>query len=123
MTRTSLIAVTIAALLGATIEARQLRAEPSAWQAVAAALPPGAFVSIRLKDGRRFDGTIIGQGTDSLLFKPKTRIPVSAAEIAFRDIDSLEPRTPGKSPGMKVVIGVAIGVGATVLLALAAGGS
>ncbi len=120
MTRTLVVALTLAALLGSTVNAQQSGTESSAWRAVAAALAPGAFVEIRLKDGRRFRGTFVEQRSEAVLFKPKTRIPVPAAEIAFDDIDSLEPRKPGMSPGMKVVIGVASGVGAFMLLALAA---
>ena len=117
MSRTAVVALALVALLGSTIDAQQPTAEPPAWQAVAATLPPGTSVAIRLKDGRRFSGTILQQGPDALLFKPRTRVPVPAAEIAFRDIDSLEPRKPGMSPGLKVVIGVGIGVGTVMLLA------
>jgi hypothetical protein len=73
---------------------------------VAATLPAGAFIEIRLKDGRTFRGTVVEVGAETLRFKP-TRF--RAVEIAFRDIDSLEPKkAPGRSPWTPVVIGVAI---------------
>jgi len=120
MPRNAVVVFALVALLGTTIGAQQPAAEPPAWQAVAATLSPGTFVAIRLKDGRRFSGTILQLGPDALLFKPKTRVPVPAGEIAFRDIDSLEPRKPGMSPGLKVMIGVGIGVGTALLLAVIA---
>ena len=120
MTRTSLIALTLVALLCATTHAQpQPSQEPAAWQAMAATLPAGAFVEIRLKDGRRFRGAVLERGAEALIFKPKTRVPVPAAEIAFRDIDSIEARTPGMSPGKKVVIGVASALAGAVILGLA----
>lgn len=56
---------------------------------------------------------------ETLLFKPRTRIPVPAGEVALGDIDSIEAHRPGMSPGTKVVIGVGSAVGGRLLLALA----
>jgi hypothetical protein len=112
MRRLFILALALVAVVGTTIDAQERATEQSAWHAVVATLPPGAFVALRLKDGRHFRGNILQQGPDTLLFKPKTRVPVPAAEIAFRDIDSVEARKPGMSPGTKVVIGVASGLGA-----------
>jgi hypothetical protein len=111
-----IVALALVTVVGTAIDAQERVTEQSAWQAVVATLPPGAFVALRLKDGRHFRGTILQQGPDTLLFKPKTRVPVPAAEIAFRDIDSVELRKPGMSLGKKVVLGVAIGFGALMLL-------
>ena len=118
MTRTLVIATILVTLLGGHVGAQQPATEAEAWRALAASLPPGSFVAIRLKDGRRFTGTIVQQRVDGVLFKPRTRLPVPAAELAFSDIDSLERRKPGISPGTKVVAGVAGTIGAIVLTGL-----
>ena len=106
MTRTSVIVMTLVALLGATANAQEPAAELLGWQAVAATLPPGAFVEIWLKDGRTLRGTVLGHGVETLLVKPRTRVPMPNMEVALRDIDSL--RKPGMSTGKKVGIGVII---------------
>ena len=106
MTRTSLIAMTLVALLSATLHGQPPADEAPAWQAVAATLPPRAFVEIRLKDGRTLRGTVLERGVDTVLVKPRTRVPVPKVEVAFRDIDSV--RKPGMSTGKKVSIGVVI---------------
>src|SRR6185503_9966086 len=117
MTRTSLIAMTLVALLSATLHGQPPADEAPAWQAVAATLPPRAFVEIRLKDGRTFRGTVLEHGIDALLFKPKGS---RATQIAFRDIDSLEPKkVPGMSPWTPVVIGVAIPIVVFIILSAA----
>jgi len=117
MIRTSVIAMTLVALLTATSHAQQPADEPPAWQAVAATLPAGAFVEVRLKDGRTFRGTVVEVGAETLRFKPKR---FRAVEIAFRDIDSLEPKkAPGMSPWTPVVIGVAIPMIAFIILGAA----
>ena len=125
MTRTLLVGALIAVLLGTALSAQQSASEPAAWRSFVSTLPPGAFVAVRLKDGRQFKGTIVDSQADALLFKPRTRIPVPAGEIAFADIDSIELRKHGMTPGTKVVIGVGIVVGgvllATVLVFLGAG--
>ena len=114
MARRSVIAVTLMAFLNATANAQQPAAEPPAWQAMAATLPPGAFVEIRLKDGRTFRGTLLEHGLETLRLKPKG---VRAVQIAFRDIDSLEPtQAPGLSPWKPVLITVATILGALVIL-------
>jgi len=115
MTRTSVIAVTLVALLSATADAQQPAIQAPAWQTMAATLPPGAFVEIRLKDGRTLRGTVLGHGVETVLVKPRTRVPVPNVEVAFRDIDSL--RKPRMSTGKKVGIGVVIFVLAGLLAA------
>ena len=119
MVRTLLASLTLTALLGSSIGAQQPEGQPPVWRAVAAALPPDAPVEIRLKDGRQFRGTLVEQRPEVVLFKPSTRRPVPAVEIAFVDIASIAPRKPGMSAGKKVVIVVATGAAAVTLAVLA----
>src|SRR5829696_1202203 len=65
-------------------------AESDAWRALAAALEPGAFISVRLTDGQRLTGTLVRATADGILLKPKTRLPVPARELSFADVESIE---------------------------------
>src|SRR5262245_61332007 len=101
----------VAAPLGA-----QTRTEAAAWQSLAATLRPGTFVEVRLKDGAHFKGTLMQQSPDGIVVKPHTRVPVPARDIGFADLESIEVAKKGISPGMKVLIGVGVSVGAVALL-------
>jgi hypothetical protein len=70
----------------------------------------------RLKDGTRLKGTVLSAQTETFTLKPRTRIPVAGRDIRYDAIDSLERTTVGMSPAKKVLIGVAAGVGAAVVL-------
>ena len=97
--------------------------EAKSWRTLAATLEPAAMVSIRLKHGKRLVGTVLEHSDDSLVLKPRTRVPVAARAIAFSDIESIERKKIGMSPGARVLLGVGVGVGAVmfgILLALAA---
>src|SRR5689334_22991160 len=51
------------------------------WHQVVGGLEPAAFVSLRLKDGTRVKGTVLGAGDRSFTLMPHTRIPVGSREI------------------------------------------
>jgi len=111
------------ALTTSSLAAQQPTDETRSWRALAATLEPAAMVSIRLKDGKHIVGTIIDHSDDSLVLKARTRVPVAARAIAFSDIESIERKKVGLSPGAKVLLGVGVGVGALmfgVLIAFAA---
>jgi hypothetical protein len=91
-------------------------AESDAWRALAAALEPGAFISVRLTDGQRLTGTLVRATADGILLKPKTRLPVPARELSFADVESIERAKQGMKPGVKVLLGAGIGVGALMLV-------
>jgi hypothetical protein len=113
----------IVALTTSSLAAQQPTDETRSWRALTATLEPAAMVSIRLKDGKHIVGTILEHSDDSLVLKPRTRVPVAARAIAFTDIESIERKKPAMSPGAKVLLGVGIGIGAVmfgVLLAFAA---
>jgi hypothetical protein len=113
----------ILALTTSSLAAQQPTDEARSWRALAATLEPAAMVSIRLKDGKHIVGTILDHSDDSLVVKPRTRVPVAARAIVYSDIESIERKKVGMTPGAKVLIGVGVGFGVLmfgVLLAFAA---
>ena len=117
----TLMALVVGSLLaGMPLHAQETSPETAAWRDMVTRLDPGAFVSIRLRDGHRLKGTLVQVADDHVIFKQRTRIPVPARTLTFDEIDSVEIAKQGMSPGAKVAIGTAIGVGGTVLLALIA---
>jgi len=99
---------------------------PEVWQAFARKLEAGAFVEVHLKDGKKIKGNFIPGSEDTFRLKPKTRISVPIRDIPFRDIESIDRKHDGVwSPGMKVLTGAGIVIGAAVIIligAYAAGG-
>lgn len=119
------IRFTIVHLLVALLAAPSAWAQPpqgsaDTWRAFAEGLAPGDLVRVELQNGTRVDGRVIETTDEVLRLKPKTRIPVPIRSLAFADIDSIEPRHEGRSPGAKVLIGTATGVGIVMLLFVAA---
>jgi len=91
-------------------------ADADAWRALAGALEPAAFVSVRTKDGRRVRGTLVQRTEDGIVVKPKTRLPSPMRPIAYAEIDEMERTAHGMTPGLKVVLGAGIGAGAMLLV-------
>src|SRR4051812_35885217 len=113
------------ALTTSSLAAQQPLNEAQSWRTLASSLEPAAMVSVRLKDGSRVVGTVLEDNEDSLVMKPRTRIPVSARAIPFAEIDSIERKHIGWTPGAKVLLGVGVSVGVLflgALLAIAASG-
>ena len=92
--------------------------DADAWRALTNALAPGAFITVRTKDGMRVRGTLVQHVDNGILVKPKTRLPSPMRSIAFDEIEELERAKHGMNPGAKVVLGTGIGV-ATFLLVTA----
>lgn len=90
--------------------------EPAMWKAMVEKLESGAFVAVRLKNGSRQLGTIIQAGDETFAFKARTRIPVPAYDIAYRDIATIQRQSPPWSPGKKVALGVGIGAAVFTIL-------
>jgi hypothetical protein len=88
------------------------------WHQVVGGLEPAAFVSLRLKDGTRVKGTVLGAGDRSFTLMPHTRIPVGSREIPYAEVATLERARQGMSPGLKVLIGAGAGVGGFLLVVL-----
>ena|SRR5436190_908720 len=120
MTRSCLAAVLIVALAACSLQAEQAVNEEQAWRRLVAALEPAAMVSVRLKDGKRIVGTVLEHSDESLVLKPRTRIPVPAQAIAFSEIDSIERKKIGWSPGAKVSLGIGVSFGVLMLASLIA---
>jgi hypothetical protein len=85
-----------------------------------ARLEPAALVSVRVKDGPRMTGTVVGVDDASFAFLPKTRIPVAARDIRFNEVISIERAREGLNPGTKVVIGTGAVVGGLLLIVVTA---
>jgi hypothetical protein len=94
--------------------------EAARWHDVVERLDAAVLVTIRLKDGTRMKGTVLGVDPASFAFKPRTRIPVASRDIRFNDVVSIERTKQGMSPGQKVLIGAASVVGALFLFAAVA---
>jgi hypothetical protein len=115
MTQSMVATVLSLVIATSSLSAQQSVNEAQSWRALAATLEPAAVVSIRLKDGRRVVGTVLAHSEDSLVLKPRTRVPVAARSIAFTDIESIERKKTGWSPGAKVLLGAGVSVGAVML--------
>jgi hypothetical protein len=110
------------AVLAVSIAVPAAAQQPSRdWEQVAAALTPGTRVEVDLADGTHVQGTVLGQDQDgaALVVSPKTRIPVEPWRIGYSEIRSIEQKGPreGMRPGTKVLLGIGIGLGVTMLLA------
>jgi hypothetical protein len=94
---------------------------PEVWQAFARKLEAGAYVEVHLKDGTKIKGNFIPGSEDLFRLKPKTRIAVPIRDLQFSDIESIDRKHEGFwSPGMKVLVGAGIAVGAAVIILVAA---
>jgi hypothetical protein len=110
------------AVLAGSIAVPAAAQQPSReWEQVAAALRPGTRVEVDLADGTHLQGTVLGQDQDhaALVVSPRTRIPVAPWRIGYSEIRSIEEKGPreGMRPGTKVLLGIGIGLGVTMLLA------
>src|SRR5258707_13485181 len=106
MARSILAALVALALTTSSLSAQQPPNEAQSWRTLAASLEPAATVTVRLKDGKRVVGTVLEHSEQSLVLKPRTRVPVPARAIAFSEIESIELKKIGCSPGAKVLLGV-----------------
>jgi hypothetical protein len=94
--------------------------EAERWHDVVERLDAAALVTVRLKNGTRMKGTVLGAGAESFAFKPRTRIPIASRDVRFDDVVSIERTKQGMSPGQKVLIGAASVVGAVFMFAAVA---
>ena len=117
----SIVTYVLVVLLTAPFAMAEPRQEPpEVWQAYAQKLEAGAFVEVHLKDGKKVKGSFIPSSTDIFRLLPKTRIAVPVRDFQFSDIAPIERKKEGFwSPGMKVLTGAAIGIGAAVLTVVA----
>lgn len=76
------------------------------WRSFAEKLPPGTFVVVQLSNGRSVQGRLVHVSADAITVLPKKRLREPARVIAFADLESIDARDEGMSPGAKVLIGV-----------------
>ena len=87
------------------------QSDAATWRSLVSALEPAAMVAVRLTDGTRLSGTVLGAGDESFTMKPRTRIPVEARTIRYDAVESVERTRVGMNPGLKVLTGIGIGIG------------
>ena len=91
--------------------------EAAMWRTLVGGLEAAALVSVRLKDGTQFKGTVLRVDEDTFAVKPLTRIPVAAREVRFDAVTSIHREKPSMSSGKKTLLGVGIGVAVYLLTA------
>lgn len=111
-------AILVATLLACPVAYGQDRA--SLWRSYAETLPRHMLVVVRLKSGKSMQGHVIQVTGDRIVVLRKTRIPVPPSDLALDDVESIEPRKNGWSPGLKVLVGVGSTFAALLPLALIA---
>jgi S1-C subfamily serine protease len=118
------IALFVAAMLGAQPVLAQVSDTAGLWRAFAEKVEVGSSLKVRLHDGRKFTATLVQAQPGALLLQPKTRVPVAVQPVPYESIVSIERvRNGGIGAGKAAAIGVATGVGAffaTLLIFIAA---
>lgn len=104
-----LIATMVGAPAFAAAQPQTAPNEPELWRTMLVRLDAGVMVAVRLKDGSRTTGSVLQVGEDSFTFKPRTRIPVPAREVAFVDVTTIERQKSSMSPAQKVLLGAGVG--------------
>ena len=94
-------------------QALSAEAEAAAFRQLAAAIPPGTRVKVRMKDGRRMTATLMEADEHRIVVKRDARVPEPAVGIAFTELSRLErDQKGGFSVGKALGIGLAAGAGA-----------
>jgi hypothetical protein len=107
------------------VPAARAQSQSDLWHSFAEKLPPGARVVVRLANGSTVQGQIVRITQDAMTVLPKKRLPEPVRVVAFDDVQSIETRKEGMSPGAKVLAGAGAAGGVLLLLvvtALASGG-
>ena len=97
------------------VPAAHAQDRPDLWHDFADKLAPGSLVVVNLKNGTHVEGRVVQVAPETMTVLPKTRIAVPARMLAFADVDSIDARKEGMSPGAKVLIGVASAAGVVFL--------
>jgi hypothetical protein len=118
MFRRSLAVCVLVALLAPRSAGAQNQSNP--WYSFAQRLPLNAFVVVHLIDGTTVEGHLIQVTPDSISALPKTRLPVPVREVVFADVQSIEVRREGMSPGAAVLTGVGSAGGIVLMIVMLA---
>ena len=78
------------------------------WMAYVSKLPIGSTVRVRTTDGKRMTAVLAVVDDNGITLEQHTRIPEPARQIAFENIEQLEPKQ-GSSVAKAVGIGTAVG--------------
>ena len=111
MTLRAAIAFVLVAVLSGQAVAQ---GQPAQWHSFAEKLPPASFVIVRMAGGSTVKGQLVQVMPDTIVVLPRTRRPVPVRTLALADVQSIEVREEGTSPGAKVLTGV--GIAGSVLL-------
>jgi hypothetical protein len=112
---TRLLTLILVVVTAMPLAAQSATADPNVWSTFADSLSPGAFIVVKTRAGRSMRGTFVQRRPDGILVQEKTRIPVPPREVRFAEITAIERSKAGWSPGLKIVVGVGIGVAVTFL--------
>ena len=112
--------VLLALLVNANIAVAQKANDSSReWEAVKA-LAGGERVNVRLKDGKKVEGTV-RSASDSLLSLNRGANPVDLNRDSVSKVYRLVPRSAARSVGKSAAIGAGIGFGAGAAVGIAGG--
>jgi hypothetical protein len=120
--RTAIACVLVVVLF---VPASWAQGQTDLWHSFAEKLPPGARVVVRLTNGSTVQGQVVRITQDAMTVLPKKRLPEPVRVVAFDDVQSIETRKEGMSPGAKVLAGAGAAAGVMLLIlvsALASGG-
>jgi hypothetical protein len=92
---------------------------PGVTAAYVKALSPGTRVTIALADGKTIKGTLMLVQAESVVVRPRTRLPEPARTIPFAQIATIETERETGGVGRAIAIGAAVGAGAAIGVFLA----
>lgn len=110
--------ITLVCLLAGTPLGAQTTETPESRLARTAveALPIGATVNLRTRDGERLKAVLLSVDEAGVRVKPATRVPERSRLIAFDQIERIERHQDHVSVGKYAGVGSAIGAAAMFLL-------
>ena len=87
--------------------------DPAALVAVyVKALPAGTKIKITTADGETLKATLMAVQDESIIVRPRTRIPEPALTIPLQRIASVDVQQPNGGVGRAIAIGAGVGAGA-----------
>ena len=103
------------------VQASGARQTPNLAGEFVSRLPVGTSIRLKLADGARLTGTLMGVEDDAIIVKRRTRVPEPPIRLTLNQIVDADVQR-GSGIGKTIAIGAAVGAGATfgVLLLLAA---
>lgn len=109
----------------ASLLAQATRTAGNSMGAFVRGLKPGTYVSLRLADGSKVKGMLVGSDDDFATIKPKTRIPEPVRQVRLADIadaDLARQHSVGRTIAIAAGVGAGAALGVLMLLVAAYGG-